>query len=149
MARLTAGSQLVERLFGPIEDPATARALSRDPGVGLLLVAALQTALALFSGRDALVDAALLAISGALVWASAGRLAAAFALVVACGSAAMSVATLTLHAPASRGRSILLGLVAVWVAGRALVAALALRRLSRVAPPSEANDGEPPSETPT
>jgi hypothetical protein len=131
MAQIPPTSPLVDRLFGPIEDLATARILARDLGVGLLVVAALQAVLALTSGRDALVDAALLAVSGALVWATAGRFAAALALLAACGSAALAIATLTVRIPATRGRSILLGLIAVWIAGRAVVAALALRRLSR------------------
>lgn len=134
MALPTPASQLVERLFGPIEEQATARALARDLGVGLLIVAVLQAALALASGRDALVDAALFAISGALVWATASRLAAALALLSASGSAALSIGTLTVHGPASRGRNILLGLIAVWIAGRAVVATFALHRLSRSAP---------------
>jgi len=124
---------LLDRWFGPIVDRASARALARDLGVGLLVVAALQAVLALASGRDALVDAALLAVSGGLVWATASRLAAALAHAVAAGSAALSIATVTLHAPASGGRSIVLGLVAVWIAGRAVVASVALRRLERAA----------------
>jgi len=144
MARLRSARALVERLFGPIENRATARALARDLGVGLLLVAALQAALALGAGRDALADAALFAISGALIWATASRLAAALAVASAVGSAALSIATLTVRAPASGGRSIVLCLVAVWIAGRALVAAVAMRRVPRAVPPAEENGGEPP-----
>lgn len=144
MARIRPARALVERLFGPIENRATAVALARDLGVGLLLVAALQAALALGAGRDALVDAALFAISGALIWATASRLAAALAVASAVGSAALAIATLTVRAPASGGRSVLLGLVAVWIAGRALVAAVALRRIPLVVPPTEDNGGKPP-----
>jgi len=111
--------------------------------VGLLVVAAVQAALALAGGRDALADAALLAAAGVLVWATAGRLAAALALAVAAVSAGPAVGTLALHEPASGGRSILLGLVAVWIAGRAVVAAVALHRLSLVPPAPEAGDDAP------
>ena len=145
MAQLPTASQLVERLFGPIEDRETARRLARDLGTGLLIVAAVQATVALGYGRDALADAALFAVSGALVWATASRLAAMLALVTACGSAALAIATFTLHEPASQGRSIFLGLVAVWTAGRAVVAALAYRRHSRAVPPPEPDGGGPPA----
>ena len=135
---------LLDRWFGPIEDRGTARLLARDLGAGLLIVAAVQAWLALAFGRDALADAALFAVSGALGWATAGRLAAALALVTACGSTALAIATLTLHEPESGGRSIFLGLVAVWIGGRAVVAALAYRRHSRAVPPPEpGEEGRP------
>jgi hypothetical protein len=135
MAQPAPAHPLVDRLFGPISDPSGARVLARELGVGLLLVGVLQAALAFAAGRDALADAAAFAITGGLVWATAGRLAAALALVAATGSAALSIATLAIHAPASGGRNIVLGLVAVWIAGRAVVATFAMHRLSRPAPP--------------
>jgi hypothetical protein len=138
----------MDRLFGPIEDQAVARVLARNLGVGLLAVGVIQAALALAAGRDALMDAAAFAVTGGLVWATAGRLAAALALVAAAGSAALSIATLAVHTPVSGGRNILLGLVAVWIAGRAVVATFARHRLSRVGPPREESDGEPPFEPP-
>jgi len=126
---------LLDRWFGPIVSRAGARALARDLGIALLAVAVAQAALALASGRDALADAALFAVSGALLWATAALPAAALALATAAGSTGIAIATLTLHEPASGGRNILLGLVAVWIAGRAVAAAVALRRFARVPPP--------------
>ena len=125
----------VDRWFGPITDREGARRLARDLGIALLAVALAQAVLALASGRDALADAALFAVSGALVWATAALPAAALALATAAGSTALAIATLALRAPASGGRNILLGLVAVWIAGRAVAASVALRRLARVPPP--------------
>jgi hypothetical protein len=142
------GSQLVERLFGPIQDDRTARILARDLGLALFVVAVLQTVVALALGRDGLVDAALFAISGVLLRATAAWPAAALALAAAGGSAALSVATLTVHAPVSGGRNILLGLVAVWISGRALVATLARRRFARAQAPM-AGDTTPPSGSPS
>ncbi len=124
---------LLDRWFGPIGDGATARALARDLGIAFLAVAAVQAALALALGRGALVDAGLFVVAGVLVVATGSRLAAALALTVAVGSAGLAVGTLTLHEPASGGRSVLLGLVAVWIAGRAVVAAVAQHRLARSA----------------
>ena len=125
------GHPLLDRWFGPIVDRDGARRLARDLGIALLAVALGQAALALASGRDALADAALFAVAGALVSATASLPAAALAVAAAAGSTGLAIATLTLHAPASGGRSILLGLVAVWIAGRAVAASVALRRLRR------------------
>ena len=125
---------LLDRWFGPIEEAAQARALARDLAIALVVVAVIQAALALARGRDALADAALFAVAGALFGATRGRLAAAFALVVAVGSTGLAVATLALGRPPSGGRSILLGLAAVWIAGRALAAATVFRRLTGAGP---------------
>jgi len=125
------GHPLLDRWFGPIVDRGNARRLARDLGVVMLAVAAVQCALAVARGRDALADAALFAVSGALVWATASLPAAALAVAAAVVSTGVAIATLALHEPASGGRSVLLGLVAVWIGGRAVAAAAALRRLSR------------------
>jgi hypothetical protein len=122
---------LLERHFGPIENPAEARALVRDLGLGLMLAAPLQAVLALASGRDALVDAALFAVTGALLRATESRWAAGIALAASIGSAALAVGALVVDSGAAGGRSILLAMVAVWLAGRGLAGTLALHRFSR------------------
>lgn len=135
---------LVDRLFGPIEDAPDARALTRLTGIGLVLLAPLQAVLALAGGRGALVDAALLAVTGTLLWGTASRWAAGAALAVGLGSAALALGGLAGDAGTAEGRSILLAMAAIWLAGRGLVAAVALRRFSRGAGPGRSAQGSLP-----
>lgn len=141
MSADTPSLQLVERLFAPISTAEHARALTRDIGAGLVLLAPIQVALALAGGRNALVDAGLFALTGILLRITASRWAAATALAVTAGSTLLAIGFHVDRSHASGGRSVLLALVAIWLAGRGLVAVLALHRLRAVPRPgAETND---------
>ncbi len=100
--------------------------------------------LALAGGRGALVDAALLAVTGALLWATASRWVAGAALAVGLGSAALELGGLAGDSDTAEGRSILLAMAAIWLAGRGLVAAIALRRFTRGGGPGGSAQGPLP-----
>jgi hypothetical protein len=70
------GRPVFERLFAPIEDRDGARVLAGDLGKALLVVAVIQAILALAREPLTLVDAALYAACGAVIWVTASRLAA-------------------------------------------------------------------------
>jgi hypothetical protein len=123
---------LVERIFAPIESRAWAAALSRDLGIALVGVAAVQGVLAWLRGPGAFVDAAVYAVSGIVLWVTPNRLAAAVAFATSAAALAIAVHDVFGSANPHGARSILLAFVTLWIGGRALAAALAHRRLSRL-----------------
>jgi hypothetical protein len=124
---------VVERLFGPIEDRDGARLLAGDLGKALLVVALIQAVLALARDPVALADAALYAISGPVIWATASRLAAVVVLFVAGGAGVLTVLALLGSTRTSGGRNIILALVAVWIAARAVQATFDYHRFGKTA----------------
>jgi hypothetical protein len=119
---------LFERLFAPIEDRDGARVLAGDLGKALIAVALVQTVLALARGPGALADAALYALGGAVIWATASRLSAVIVLLVSALSSVLTLLDLLGPIRTSGGRNIILALVAVWIAGRAVQATFDYRR---------------------
>jgi len=63
---------------------------------------------------------------------------------VGLGSAALALGGLAGGAGTAEGRSILLAMAAIWLAGRGFVAAVALRRFSRGAGPGRSAQGPLP-----
>lgn len=131
----------VERLLAPIEDRQWAAVLTRDLGKVLLLLAAVQATLALARGPMALVDAALYAALGVLIWITPTRLGALLALLVAAGAAALCLHALLVAAGVPDGRNVLLSMFALWITGRAVQATFAFHRFSRTPPGPTAGDG--------
>lgn len=131
----------VERLLAPIEDRQWAAVLTRDLGKALLLLAAVQAALALARGPMALVDAALYATLGVIIWITPARVAALLALLVAAGSAALCLHALLVAAGAPNGRNVLLSMFALWVTGRAVQATFAFHRFGRAPASPPKNNG--------
>jgi len=141
MAERTAERPLVERLFAPIEDCDGARLLASDLGKALLIVAVIQTVLALARDPAALVDAALYAACGAVIWATASRLAAVFVLLVGSGASVLTLLDLLGPIRISGGRNIILALVTVWIAGRAVQATFDYHRFGRTAMSTSSGGG--------
>jgi hypothetical protein len=133
MAEGTPERPLVERLFAPIEDRNGARVLAGDLGKTFLIVAVIQTVLALARDPAALVDAALYAVCGAFIWVTASRLAAVLVLLVASGAGVLTVLALLGPVQISWGRHIVLALVTVWIAGRAVQATFDYHRFGKTA----------------
>ena len=133
MAEGTPRRPLVERLFAPIEDRDGARVLAGDLGKVLLIVAVIQTVLALARDPAALVDAALYAVFGMFIWVTASRLAAVVVLFVAGGAGVLTVLALLGSTRTSGGRNIILALVAVWIAARAVQATFDYHRFGKTA----------------
>ena len=133
MADITAKRPLVERLFAPIEDRDGARVLAGDLGKALLVVAVIQTILALAREPLTLVDAALYAACGAVIWVTASRLAALVVLMVAGGALVLTMLSLLGPVQKPGGRHIIVALVTLWIAGRAVQATFDYHRFGRAA----------------
>jgi hypothetical protein len=148
MAEGTPERPLVERLFAPIEDRDGARVLVGDLGKVLLIVAAIQTLLALARDPAALVDAALYAVCGAFIWMTASRLAAVLVLLVAGGAGVLTMLSLLGPVQTSGARHIVLALVTVWIAGRAVQATFDYHRFGKAAKSAPGSGGSvaPPRE---
>ena len=133
MAEGTPERPLVERLFAPIEDRDGARVLAGDLGKALLIVAVIQTVLALARDPAALVDAALYAVFGTFIWVTASRLGAVLVLLVAGGAGVLTMLSLLGPVQISGARQIILALVTVWIAGRAVQATFNYHRFGKTA----------------
>jgi hypothetical protein len=141
MAETTAKRPLIERLFAPIEDRDGARVVAGDLGKALLVVAVIQTILALAREPLTLVDAALYAACGAVIWVTASRLAALVVLLVASGALVLTMLSLLGSIQRGGGRHIVLALVVVWIAGRAVQATFDYHRFGKTAKATSSGSG--------
>ena len=148
MADITAKRPLVERLFAPIEDSDGARVLAGDLGKALLVVAVIQTILALAREPLTLVDAAFYAACGAVIWVTVSRLAALVVLLVAGGALVLTMLSLLGPLQTPGGRHVILALVTVWIGGRAVQATFDYHRFGKAANSTSSGGGTvaPPSE---
>jgi hypothetical protein len=145
---------VVERVFAPIQSRTWAAAVARDLGKALVAVAVVEAALAGLRSPVALLPAALYAVAGALLWLTPTRLGALLALLNAAVSLTTTLVLVLAPTPASGGSRILVDFVALWIAGRALVATLAFRRFGRTGGAAADDDlapispGKPPDRAP-
>jgi hypothetical protein len=148
MADITAKRPLIERLFAPIEDRDGARVLVADLGKAFLVVAVIQTILGLAREPLTLVDAALYAACGAVIWVTPSRLAAVIVLLVAGGALVLTMLSLLGSNQRASGRHIVLALVVVWIAGRAVQATFDYHRFGKAAKSALRDGGSvaPPSD---
>jgi hypothetical protein len=144
MAEGTPERPLVERLFAPIEDRDGEHVLAGDLGKALLIVAVIQAVLALARDSAALVDAALYAVFGAFIWVTVSRLAAVLVLLVAGGAGVLTIFSLLGPVQISGGRHIVLALVTIWIAGRAVQATLNYHRFGKTAKLAPGDGGSVP-----
>ena len=116
-----------KRLLGPIEDISDAEFLAGGLGWAFVVIGAIQCVLAFVALPLALFGAVLIAL-GLLIWRMKSRVAASAALVVQAANLALMALT---YARGRFGGNLLLALVLLWVAGRAVQATFAYQRLSK------------------
>jgi hypothetical protein len=133
---------LGERMFAPIGDSHHGALVSGDVGIGLMLVAAVQAAVAFSSGHWALVDALLYAVLGALIWLTRSRVAAVLCFLAAGAAVILTLLGHIEGGPPSPGRFILLSATALALAGRALQSTFDYHRFAKAAKPDPQADPE-------
>jgi len=102
-------------LFAPIHDRDGAIALARDCGAGFLVIAAIQAALAYWTGFSILIDAAVYALCGCFIRFRQSRVAAVIAMLL--GLVAFGVTILNLIGRTRSGGTNIVLAVIVLVSG--------------------------------
>ena len=130
MAEMDEALPVLERLFAPIGDSRHAALVAGDIGVGLALTGAVQAALAHSRQPEALVDAAVYVVLGAVVGLTRSRVAAVLCFLAALAAAALTLLGHIEGGHPSPGRYVLLSATALALAGRALQATFGYHRLA-------------------
>jgi hypothetical protein len=113
-------------LFAPIKDRDGAMALARDCGAAFLVVAAIQAALAYWTGLSILIDATVYAVCGCFIRFRQSRVAAVIAMLL--GLAALGVTILNLIGRTRSGGTNIVLAVIVFISGlRAMEATFKLK----------------------
>jgi hypothetical protein len=120
-----------KRLFGPIADIGDAEYLAGGLGWALVVIGSIQSVVAVVALPQALFGGVVLIVLGLLIWRTKSRAAATAALAVQATNLALMALT---YARGRFGGNLLLALVLLWVALRAVQATFAYQKLRRAGP---------------
>jgi hypothetical protein len=112
-------------LFSKIDSREDALKTSKDSAGAFLFVALIQAALAYFVSPIMLIDAGMYALLGAILWKWNSRTAAVLLLLLGSASLIMTVLN-RIGITSEGGQNIILGLIVLWVAIRAVEATFKL-----------------------